>query len=249
MKELSKGDAASLQQVAKHISKDPGMSANVLKIISTKFFRCTDKIVKIEHAVNMLGIDIIKNLLLTAELIRVFPLTKENNFFVGTFLERSIIASNLMEDIFRYEMKNGRASIDDVYTAETIGMLHDVGKIVLASLFQKIYEKIILLTYTSDECFAATEKHLLGITHSEVATYLLCLWKISCRIPQTIEKHCSISTGTEDETLFVKAIRFTVGVLDHLMVCPEIPLEGNPIFSGNPEWYQAIRATIDTIGK
>lgn len=244
--ELKKGDDASLNKIANLVANDPNMSVNILKIINTPFFRLDKKIVKADHAVTMLGLNIVKSLVLSAELIKIFPVTENNKGMLDNIIEHSTLCANLMAKIFEFEKKNGRVSQDEVDLAETIGMLHDVGKIILASLYPNLYEHINEIRYTSDESFSKLEKHVIGVDHAEVAAYLLSLWGLPAKISEVIAKHCKISNMHKDEDTFLRAIHFINYVTDFIdhQTSDEIG-KSDPVLN-NMDWYNVIKDSLNS---
>lgn len=239
--EINKGEDASLGEIAKIVAKDPNMSVNILKIINSPFFSKDKNIVKAEHAVTMLGLNIVKSLILSAELIKIFPVTNENAKLIDDVIEHSTLCAQLMKLIFEYEKKSGNVKPEDVDLAETIGMLHDVGKIMLASLYPALYRDIHDIKHSSDESFSGLERHIIGVDHAEVAAYLLSLWGLPSKIPEIISKHCRISNLHRDKDIFLRAIHFVNYITDYIENKNDIPPEDYGPIKNNEKWYQAIK--------
>ena len=47
----------------------------------------------------------------------------------------------------------------------SFGMLHDVGKIILASMFPKLYQGVTEIEYNSNSEFLALEKKIIGVNN------------------------------------------------------------------------------------
>ena len=47
---------ANMNDIARIIAKDPPMSMNVLKVANSAFYRLTNKVATVDHAVRMLGV-------------------------------------------------------------------------------------------------------------------------------------------------------------------------------------------------
>ncbi len=243
--EINKGDDASLNKIAKLVSNDPNMSVNILKIINSPFFTLDKNIVKADHAVTMLGLNIVKSIVLSAELIKIFPVTSKNKKMIDDIIEHSTLCAKLMLQIFKFELKNGKVSKTDVDLAETIGMLHDVGKIILASLSPDLYEHINEIRYTSDESFSELEKHVIGVDHAEVAAYLLSLWGLPSKIPEIIASHCKISEIHKDDDILLRAIHFINYIIDYSEShTPNDILQTEPVVS-NLNWYNVIKDSLN----
>lgn len=238
--EVKKGNDASLNKIAKMVANDPSMSVNILKIINSPFFVKDRNIVKADHAVTMLGLNIVKNLVLSAELLKIFKVTKENKAMIDKVIEHSTLCAQLMRKIFQFEKEMNNATQDDVDLAETIGMLHDVGKIILASMYPALYKDLSDIKYTSDENFSDLEKHVIGVDHAEVAAYLLSLWGLPSKIPYVISKHCKISNMQNDHDIFIKAIHFVNYVTDFVETGRNGDIKTYKHIQNNLNWYEII---------
>ena len=62
--EVSKDGSASLEEVAKIVETDPGISIRVLELVNSAFYGLTRKITTLPDAVVILGLDEIKKLAL-----------------------------------------------------------------------------------------------------------------------------------------------------------------------------------------
>lgn len=242
--ELKKEDDASLSKIAKMVASDPNMSVNILKIINSPFFTKDKNILKADHAVTMLGLNIVKNLVLSAELIKIFPVTQENITVIDNVIKHSTLCAKLMKQIFKYEKKLGNVTQEDLDLAETIGMLHDVGKIMLASLYPVLYRDINEIKYTSDEIFSELEKHVIGVDHAEVAAYLLSLWGLPAKIPEIIAKHTKISDIHKDQDIFLKAIHFINYVTDFIDTDKDGDIREYEPVKSTIEWYNVTKDTL-----
>ena len=247
LQELNRGDAASLKKIGEIIAKDPSMSANILKILASRFFRGTASVSKVEHAVTMLGLNRVKNLILTAKTLDLFPTGDAQAALIDNVITRCTLCARLMSAFFTIEMAAGNATQEEHDLAESIGMLHDVGKLVLASMFPDIYHKVTKVYYNSDEAYTALEKHFLGVTHAEVAAYLFSLWALPSEIPQTIAEHSATSEFNQSGSLYVKAIRYSVLAAELIEARMGNDILNHPIMQSNRSWMDCVVALAKEI--
>lgn len=247
VKEIKKEDEASLSKISKMISSDPNMSVNILKFVNSPFFSKSEKIFKAEHAVKLLGTNIIKNLVLSAEILKIFPMTKDNEAFVDEVVQHSTLCSKLMKLIFQFEYKNGNIKQKDIDLAETIGMLHDIGKIILSSLYPSIYKDINEIRYTTEQHFSDLEKHIIGVSHAEVAAYLLSLWGLPSKISEIIAEHSKLSENYQAPNLLLRAIHFVNFITDHIDTQNEKELLHTEFVKNNIDWYNVIKNDLNPL--
>ena len=74
------------------------------------------------------------------------------------------------------------------------GILHDLGKLVLASKFPDKYLQIIHAAAAGNASISDQEREIFGVTHSELGAYLTGLWGLPAGIIEAIARHHSPST-------------------------------------------------------
>jgi putative nucleotidyltransferase with HDIG domain len=82
-----------------------------------------------------------------------------------------------------------RRTADDESTVFTAGLLHDIGKIVLAEALEHIYAKLVEESQTQQAALVETEKRLLGVEHAEIGGRLLSRWKFSENLVSAVWFH------------------------------------------------------------
>ncbi len=245
--EIKKGEEASLHKIGDLVAEDPGMSMNILRVVNSPYFGSELTINKPEHAVTMLGLNVVKNLILTAELIDIFPLSPENSSLVDDIIHHSTLCSCLMTEIFAHEELNGKVSKEDVEIAGSIGMFHDVGKIVLASEFPDLYQKVTAIHHHSDERLSSIEWQHLGVSHAEVGAYLMSLWGLSSKVAKTIAIHCSASKENRKRDIFMRAIHYSNHIAYQYKHGDLKKLDDDTYLVDNKEWFSVIKKYLNNL--
>ena len=77
----------------------------------------------------------------------------------------------------------------DLGSYESAGLLHDIGKLVMASADPKEYRLIenVAFSTATDQC--VVEKEVFGCSHPEVGAYLLGLWGLPSHIIEAVAWH------------------------------------------------------------
>ncbi len=171
----------SLAQLSKIVEKDAGICANVLRVVNSAFFGLPQTVTRVDRAVAFLGITMLKDLALAIEVFRVFegadaklfsPITEQQHV-----LNVSRLASRLVE---------GKHQSDDAFLA---GMLHDVGRLILASKLPKRLRKIHEVMKAKELPPHKAEMALFGVSHSELGAYLLGMWGLPYHIVEAVAHH------------------------------------------------------------
>ncbi|MGA2984201.1 MAG: response regulator [Terriglobia bacterium] len=172
----------SLQKVAKIIEQDVGVSAKVLQLVNSAFFGVAHSITNIQSAVSYLGINTLKNLVLSVEIFRAFKPKRE---LPGFSLEKLQHHAQLTAHIAaRLPVPKHLADI-----AVVAGMLHDLGKLILAWKLSEHFEKV-LGEALGARCPAYTvEERDDGFSHAEIGAYLLGLWGLPYSVVEGVALH------------------------------------------------------------
>lgn len=178
---------ASEKMLGQIISKDIGMSAKVLQLVSSAFFGIRSHIPHPAQAVILLGLDTVKILGLSAQVFSRFtPVQAKDLPFPATFWDHSVNVAHMAQQILKAEGAEQKL-IDYAFIA---GLLHDVGKLVLATYSPQQYEQVLILALQAGlEVEAAESKIFSQITHPQAGAYLLGLWGLPQLITDTILFH------------------------------------------------------------
>ena len=69
---IIKKENSNLDEIAEIISSDPPLSAKVLRLINSALYMPPAKVTTVPRAVNMLGLDAVKNIALSFSMIKIF---------------------------------------------------------------------------------------------------------------------------------------------------------------------------------
>ena len=182
--ELQSRDA-SIQKVGKIISRDVALTSKILQLVNSAYFSLPRHISSPEHAAVLLGINIIKSLVLVAQVFKKFDRLDMPKNFLQSLWSHNILTANLAKAIAKEESRDQKV-IDNSFIA---GLLHDCGKLILASNFSEKYREVIVNNYENTRPLWAAEEEVLGITHAEVGAYLMELWGLPSNIIEAIAFH------------------------------------------------------------
>ena len=82
-----------------------------------------------------------------------------------------------------------RAKLDLVEEAFIAGILHDIGKILLAANSPDAYSAILGVAKSRKQSLHQTEKEMLGYDHAEVGACILGLWGLDLAIVEAVWHH------------------------------------------------------------
>ncbi len=163
---------SSLADVARILSEDIVLSSKVLKLANSALFNLQAPAKDIAHAVGLLGSRTISSLVLSQSMTHTFDCGPENEKFAEELNRHSIECGTLAADILT-SWKAPRAIIEQ---AVFCGIVHDLGKLVLASFAPEQWQNVLERVGEKVRPDQQIERTVLGIGHSEVAAYLLAVW-------------------------------------------------------------------------
>lgn len=182
--ELRKRDA-SVRRVADLVQQDVGMTAKLLQLVNSSFFGLAVHVRDVHHAASLLGLKALTPLALSAGVFRQ--------------LEQGRVPAELAEQVQEHSMAVGQLarrlaeseglSHDAADEALLAGILHDIGKLVLADHFGLDYSRVCLAAQRADLPLLEAELDQFAASHADVGGYLLGLWGLPQDIIEAVAFH------------------------------------------------------------
>ena len=181
VEQLSRAET-SLDEVVEILKQDPAMCAKVLQMVRSAFFGTRLDTARIEDAVARLGFNVIKSLALTVGVFAAFKQDEPiQNFSVGAEQQHALLVARAAQQIV-----GGGPLADDAFMA---GMLHDVGKLVLAARKPKLLRRLLQQALTEHRPLSEVEQQNLRATHAEIGGYLLGIWGLPRTVVEAVANH------------------------------------------------------------
>ncbi len=175
---------ASAEKTAAIIGKDPAMVTNLLHLVNSAYFSLRRTVSSPTHAVALLGIGTVKSLVLTLKLFEqshrdpaLKPLIErlwQHGITVGTAAKALAVAEDM-----------GTVAVEAAFLG---GLLHDLGRLVLASNLPKEQAQVDNAVRAGTDPVEA-ERTVYGATHAEVGAYLLSIWGLNDLIVEGVAFH------------------------------------------------------------
>lgn len=183
MNELQSNNS-SINKIGDIISRDLAMTAKILQLVNSAYFGLPRHISSPEQAVFLLGLDTIKSLVLSIHVFSKFALKNMPENFQSSLWDHSMKTARLSKTIARQERQE-QTAIDNSFMA---GMLHDSGKLIMASCFPDQYNDVV---YSPGGNLPLTdrEREVFDVTHAEAGAYLMGLWGLPNPIIEAIAFH------------------------------------------------------------
>lgn len=175
---------ASISTISNIISEDQSVAAMVLRMVNSAAYGFYNKIGELQHAIAILGLNEIKNLVLATSMYNVVKgFRPSDRFDMQEFWKHSIgcavSARVLAETAY---LKNPEA----VFTG---GLLHDIGKLIHASYLREEFDNVVADVEKTGSQMSESERRLLGFDHAQTGSALAEKWLLPREIVNMIAYH------------------------------------------------------------
>ena len=195
----------SAEQIATILSEDPAMSAKVLRLTNSAFYGLSREIESVKHAVVIIGLEAIKNLVLSASVLDMFKGKSLDSDFQEKFWRHSLATAFGCRLVAKKYRSNAHVDPDAAFSA---GLLHDIGKMVISCFLDKQNEEFIAArSADKTKLDFEIETDLFDFTHADIGGFLGEQWKIPEKIREAIIYHHNPPEVTS-ETAFVSVVYF-----------------------------------------
>ncbi len=189
----------SASQISSILSEDPAMSVKVLKLTNSAFYGLSREIDSVRQAVVIVGIEAIRNLVISASVLEMFKGREVDQEFEEKFWRHSLATAFCCRILARQLRSRGIVDPDGAFSG---GLLHDVGKIVLSCFLPEEYRKFEEERRKDAQSPTfEVEERALGYNHAQVGTLLAGHWKLPGKLTQAITFHHHPQLSEIDEPI------------------------------------------------
>jgi HD-like signal output (HDOD) protein len=186
--DLLDSEVSFVAQIAEVIRLDPSLTTRVLDLVNSIFFGSKDekRITGVEEASIFLGLNRISELISATPVIEeIMELGKNSQSFPWTdFWRHSIGCAILTREILSLTDEKFEDEAD--YVA---GLLHNLGKLILAITFPDLFSKIYQQTHQESKDLLITERNIVGWDHAKIGAYYLWNHHISDEVVEAVHWH------------------------------------------------------------
>ena len=215
MAEMQSADP-SINNVGAIIGRDVSMTAKILQVVNSVFFGLPQKIGNPQQAVMLLGLEAIKAMVLSVKIFSEFSQKKFSWFNLDALFDHSISVSTHAKAI----VKSEKMDQDLINYSLMAGLLHDLGKLILATNFKDTYRQVLTESQNSDHNLWELEHETFGTGHAEIGAYLMGLWNLENPIIEAIAFHHCPANSVSSQMGLLAAVHIA-NALDHEEDSPE----------------------------
>jgi putative nucleotidyltransferase with HDIG domain len=173
---------SEMADIARQISMDPALTADLLKIVNSAQYMLSKKVDSISEAVKMVGIRGIKNLLYSYGTQKILgDDTQDKKILWDHSYKTAFYAYNLIKNF-----RKDRNLLDDVYVG---GILHDMGKIIFSNVHPELLTKIKEFCGEKNLPASTFEDLAAGMNHAEIGALVAKKWNFPEGLVSAIRYH------------------------------------------------------------
>ncbi len=186
---------SSLEQIAETMSQDQGLTTRVLSLANSAYYGLQAEVASVGRASAVLGLAEIRNIVLSLGingLTEKYPLPP--NFDLTAYWRHQFLVGTLAQAISR-EVNEGKP--DTLFTA---GLLHDIGKLIVAMKRPDDWENIYAIREDNGCTDSEAEDEYWGLDHAVVGSLLLKYWDLPPDLVEPVNWHHSPALAPEQQS-------------------------------------------------
>lgn len=182
--QTGEGALASMHEIAGTIAQDQGLTAKLLAVANSAFYGLQAQVTTVQRAATVLGLREIRNIVLAIgirALGRKRPVSKE--FDLDGYWRHQFQVACAARDLAR---RLGGLDADLLFTA---GLLHDLGKLMVAMLRPEVTATVQEMAASRNIPDALAENEFWGVEHGVVGALVLGSWDLPAEIVEPVNWH------------------------------------------------------------
>lgn len=182
LKELQ-SPACSARRMGEIVSRDPVLTAKILRLVNSPFYGFPSRIDTIERAITILGINELTTLALGISVIQTFSKIPSSVLNMRHFWEHSMSCG-----IFSRLIAGSKPGLSEerFFVA---GLLHDIGMLLMLRVMPQAQCRVLLLSRERHIPIEEAEQEIFGFDHAEISGLLLSQWGIPDSLTHMIRHH------------------------------------------------------------
>ncbi|MEP7353565.1 MAG: HDOD domain-containing protein [Acidobacteriota bacterium] len=167
------------------IEKDTVIAGNVLRVVNSAAYARRDTISSVRHSLSVLGLEKLRNMVLGMSVSRMLNQAQTPKEWPMERFNKHSAAVAILSDLLVQRLK-----IEYPEGAFIGGLMHDVGKLVIAIGLPSEFQSVVAM-YRTGVPWTECELRTLGFTHAELSGDILEAWKLPQEICTAVGCHHS----------------------------------------------------------
>ena len=175
-------EQTTLEEVGELISLDPVLTGKLLHYCNSVYFAGREPVTNVPEAIGRVGFQTIFALVSTVSGSKAFNPPEDSGVDGGQLWKHSLTTAFACKFIADDIEADGNL----LFTA---GLLHDIGRVVLAQAKGAAYGQLLQQAASTGGDATALEKAAYGFTHADVGACLMDTWKLPVLLVEAVRCH------------------------------------------------------------
>jgi HD-like signal output (HDOD) protein len=163
---------SSLNEIAKIISEDAGLTARLLMVVNSAFFNFPQRIESISKAIGIVGTQQLRDIALATSIVKMFKGIPPDLVDMEKFWKHCIGVGIVARTLASYRRE---PNVERYFVA---GILHDIGRLVMYMKIPDASREAIERARNNNELLYVAESEQIGFDHAAVGRALMQAWKL-----------------------------------------------------------------------
>jgi putative nucleotidyltransferase with HDIG domain len=170
------------------ISLDPVLTGRVLQLVNSAYYSLPSKVNSLTRAIILLGINTVKNVVLSFALFETFSKRDAFRVFTADEFWAHSLSTAAAAKLLAAGAGVPFSEREDFFVA---GLMHDIGKIPLNHLFPDLYQSAARAARDAGQGMRSAEEALIGTDHCSVGLMIARKWQLSEALAAALAHHHS----------------------------------------------------------
>ncbi len=179
-------EEVSFIKLGELIEKDPVLAGNLLHLVNSAMYARRGSINSVRHALSLLGINKLRNVVLSMSITRMWNQARTPPSWSMARFNMHSAACAILSDLLAQ-----RLTVNYAEGAFVAGLLHDVGRLLIALGPVEDYDRIMEMHEVDGKPLPECEMEVMGYTHTELSAEALIFWNLPEPIQHAVRYHHS----------------------------------------------------------
>lgn len=212
LRDLVNSESSLSSQIAEIIRRDPSLTARLLRMVNSVYYGLSNSVSNIEEAIFFLGLRQIRELSLATPVIE--ELDRLQSTQTDPLPWKDLWAHSIGTAILTREILRASPLTIDDDTDYLVGLLHNVGKVVMAHVFPEELNKLVAMEFDRPADVCRKEIELIGWDHGRIGAAYLERHKITEEIIFAVQYHNDPDAASRHR-LFASAVQVADCLVRH----------------------------------
>lgn len=188
-----RSNEVDLEDLGGKAAKDPALTAKLLQLANSAALALRHRVTRVQDAIGYLGLETTRSLVLLAHTFAYADKVRTAGFSLERLWKHSLTVGALARKIAR-EQRSTPEVVDECFLA---GLLHDIGKLLLAVNLPAEYSAVIARVLRGAAPGGGApavplwhaEAEAFGASHAEVGAELMATWNLPLSVVEALALH------------------------------------------------------------